>query len=1530
MGNLQKPEFFNMDDLYLNVRLKTCIDGSAYDFTGRKTFDTSFYTKNIGFGITDISIEINPSLQPLIDITFKDLYGNTLFGTQRASNDSIDSSVLFNWPPPKFIFTFKGYLGRSVTWILNLKTTNVSYVPSDGSYEVKCSFVPNQWGFLADIPVLYLLACKKLRYVDYGNKSRTTVGGCIFESDSVFSYTRIGKHVETKTNEESKDFELLKKQLTSIKYGLANAVFVAKTIKLDEPITGLVNNIQIKGFTNLVVSINAGDKQKDLQKEAMDSKNLRKLDTYLQLNVRVEDNSSPTAKSASAWQNAKGAPVNTKEISGGVKYTDMKDATAQTQKEEQEQTEKKGKLFEIVNENLALIEDEIKRRIFSSTKSEISKLTIGEVFRQIARDSGFILGSILQAGFDGYYKNKASRDSAEGKRELIGNCFPLWINGDGEEVPAMQDLDIYKSKNSIGGSVGNISLEEKNRDKANSYGVASCEMDFVERFIGAVGEGIAENLLSDDAASEMGDKIKNRINNLEAIQPNPYKPFYENIIENILIRSGIIAYITRSKDPNKPGDYPKEVYLQDDGANSIITLTNLDMENLTKDIITQLSFEDQASLKRFCTFFNNLISDDGDAIHPAAGGGKAKIGEWFLEAKSGMAALKLESVLLSPFEPVPHNPVLTWPVYVNGADEVRSAIRKGDYAEAEKVANNLEPMSLYTLFGEILTGKKVGNTGSTTNISDSPVSAITADYDTGVEIGNYDETPLFYNTSAIDPITLTAINVKNNGLYWVIPKAQNDKYYYVLFDNPSDVSKTKEINVPNTTTPEDFEGKGFLNTPTKHPIGFIPIDTYVNKFNKEGDVPMPPGEILVINERIAAEECLNYSKCKTYYRDYTNYLQPTTDTVQYAEQMAETQVPAESLSYTIYTNTQDATDPSRNLVFGPFNRNPFNSGDRRSLNQRIAIKTMCKAILKKFGEIETEKGELIASVFGKANESRAAIYKQMHTIFHQWQIIASTIQGKEPCRAYEYSDSSKLSLLIEQEFGMCDAHVERGVGTTALKDLAKDKSTLFVYDYPLAPVNGKKINVKHSIINIEPLYKPNGNTTVLNIIQQICTKNNFVFVPFPGDANSDNINEIYKPYPIYKGDETPKNYFHVLFSPTPETRTKLNNNGSEYTTDYMRDTDFENKAISISFGSVNNQIVKSIGVSTDSTKPTAESILNLQRLVDKENTNQKVSMDCSMLPIYEGRSYKAKVDMIGNAQVYPMQYFYIQTMPMFGGLHQIMKVTHNITPNDMTTSVEGIRMRFSTNGSYGGIPPVTLEDLQALGDMSRPLEQDVDKKSTLGLTGETRVEESTAGDVAFSDMTGITFDESGRIKVAIFNLSNSKVTSGFVRTKGFWYTKANGQRGEVKAGDLHGGVDLKVPSGTLLYSPFDGTINFAGDWDGFGGHVQVTYKSDITSNFMSLQGATIVMKFSHCKDWLNLKRGDKVKAGQPIAISGGNLADPHHGSTTAAHLHFELSINGKLVDPLKYLNFIGVTLTDNDKRSISNISKPDNNIRTPV
>jgi len=94
------------------------------------------------------------------------------------------------------------------------------------------------------------------------------------------------------------------------------------------------------------------------------------------------------------------------------------------------------------------------------------------------------------------------------------------------------------------------------------------------------------------------------------------------------------------------------------------------------------------------------------------------------------------------------------------------------------------------------------------------------------------------------------------------------------------------------------------------------------------------------------------------------------------------------------------------------------------------------------------------------------------------------------------------------------------------------------------------------------------------------------------------------------------------------------------------------------------------------------------------------------------------------------------------------------------------------------------------------------------------------------------------------------------------------------ASSEHKGVDLAVPSGTPVYSPGDGIVQFAGDTtpNSCGGHVRI-------------KTGEYVIKFCHLRQWV-VSTGQHVKAGQLVAYSGGNKTDPYHGASTGAHLHY--------------------------------------------
>lgn len=125
---------------------------------------------------------------------------------------------------------------------------------------------------------------------------------------------------------------------------------------------------------------------------------------------------------------------------------------------------------------------------------------------------------------------------------------------------------------------------------------------------------------------------------------------------------------------------------------------------------------------------------------------------------------------------------------------------------------------------------------------------------------------------------------------------------------------------------------------------------------------------------------------------------------------------------------------------------------------------------------------------------------------------------------------------------------------------------------------------------------------------------------------------------------------------------------------------------------------------------------------------------------------------------------------------------------------------------------------------------------------------------------------------------------GFVRpVKGGSYTsKFGASRGRYP----HAGLDIAVPIGTPVFSPMDGTVR-AARTNAVPGRSGIGILVDHANGISTYQG--------HLSRLL-AQVGQQVKAGQQIALSGNT------GRSTGPHVHSEVWINGKPVDPWSYIN----------------------------
>jgi murein DD-endopeptidase MepM/ murein hydrolase activator NlpD len=98
----------------------------------------------------------------------------------------------------------------------------------------------------------------------------------------------------------------------------------------------------------------------------------------------------------------------------------------------------------------------------------------------------------------------------------------------------------------------------------------------------------------------------------------------------------------------------------------------------------------------------------------------------------------------------------------------------------------------------------------------------------------------------------------------------------------------------------------------------------------------------------------------------------------------------------------------------------------------------------------------------------------------------------------------------------------------------------------------------------------------------------------------------------------------------------------------------------------------------------------------------------------------------------------------------------------------------------------------------------------------------------------------------------------------------------------HPGIDIGVPSGTPIQAVADGTVAIAGPASGYGNYTCVDHGGGLSSCYAHQTSIAVSV-------------GARVGQGQVIGTTGCT------GLCFGPHLHFEVRVNGQVVDPMGYL-----------------------------
>ena len=99
---------------------------------------------------------------------------------------------------------------------------------------------------------------------------------------------------------------------------------------------------------------------------------------------------------------------------------------------------------------------------------------------------------------------------------------------------------------------------------------------------------------------------------------------------------------------------------------------------------------------------------------------------------------------------------------------------------------------------------------------------------------------------------------------------------------------------------------------------------------------------------------------------------------------------------------------------------------------------------------------------------------------------------------------------------------------------------------------------------------------------------------------------------------------------------------------------------------------------------------------------------------------------------------------------------------------------------------------------------------------------------------------------------------------------------------MHSGLDFRGPKGSPIHAAADGKVSFVGTKSGYGKVVEITH------------GNGMLTRYAHMSAW-KTNVGQSVDAGDVIGLIGST------GRSTGPHLHFEVRIHDRAVNPRPFL-----------------------------
>lgn len=142
----------------------------------------------------------------------------------------------------------------------------------------------------------------------------------------------------------------------------------------------------------------------------------------------------------------------------------------------------------------------------------------------------------------------------------------------------------------------------------------------------------------------------------------------------------------------------------------------------------------------------------------------------------------------------------------------------------------------------------------------------------------------------------------------------------------------------------------------------------------------------------------------------------------------------------------------------------------------------------------------------------------------------------------------------------------------------------------------------------------------------------------------------------------------------------------------------------------------------------------------------------------------------------------------------------------------------------------------------------------------------------------------GLEKASLMKIAAEKLPLAKPVRSAFRFTSGFGVRRDPKNGKarMHNGTDFAAGRGTPIYATGDGVVTFAGWQSGYGRVVKIRHAFGYETVYAHMNK-------------LHVGKGERVAQGDRIGDMGNT------GRSTGVHLHYEVRVGGKPVNPIKYI-----------------------------